>query len=121
MPSSEIIGKLGYIEYSGNMNSLVMKTYYITADSSIHKRAVGGVLIVEYSIAGSEWQNSYQGRLVFYTTGWKQYGVHEEGTGMNYTVSFAESNANEMTITLTPKNKSKVYLRYKSSFTVIIS
>ena len=52
--SSQISSRLGYTEYSGSISSLVMKGYFVSQDDKAHKKAVGGLLIVEYAMAGSE-------------------------------------------------------------------
>ena len=119
--SSQISSRLGYTEYSGSISSLVMKGYFVSQDDNAHKKAVGGLLIVEYAMAGSEWQTSRQGRLVFYSAGWKDIRVSEEGTGMSYNVVFDSSNYNSFTITLTPYSGTLVYLRYKSAFHLTIN
>lgn len=121
MTSSQISKPLGYREYSGSLSSFVMKGYYVAQSDAVHQKAVGGLLIVEYSMAGSEWQTSRQGRLVFYSAGWKDIRVSEEGTGMSYAVSFDSSNYNSFTITLTPYSGTLVYLRYKSAFNPTIN
>lgn len=98
-----------------------MNIVYPSINSQAHKRAIGGILIVEYSIAYDEWQAASQGRLMFYTKGWKSMGVVEEGEGMSYNTVYDSTDSNQATITLTPRYTTLVYLRYKGAYNVVIN
>lgn len=121
LPTNTVLYKLGYEEYSGSVQSITMSIYYPNINNQAHMKAIGGILIVEYSIANDEWQSARQGRLMFYTKDWKSIGVVEEGNGMSYNIIFDSDDANRATITLTPKYTTLVYLRYKGAYNVVIN
>lgn len=121
LPTNVVLSKFGYNEYSGPVQSITMNIVYPSLNSQAHKRAIGGILIVEYSIADDEWQGARQGRLMFYTKGWKSMGVVEEGEGMSYNIVYNSTDSNQATITLTPKSTTLVYLRYKGTYNVVVN
>ena len=119
--TSTILSKIGYREYSGSVQSIKMNTVYPSINNQAHKNAIGGLLIIEYSIATDEWRNAKQGKLTFYTKGWKSVGVVEYGEGMEYSIAYDSVDANKITITLTPSSTTLVYLRYKGAYNVTIN